>query len=318
MKVEYHQTLDESVRRDIEHLADSSLQATPHQLPVFSDWWADVNPALTTYGFFLGRSERELTYSGFSYAYQDSDGATVIEFPRGPLALTEDALLEGVAQTLRLLPARTRVVIAPRWPEAAALEAALVDLGLRPMRRHYEEATVLVDLSPSLDAVWKRMSSATRHHVRHSERRGVIVRESHDDADIAWFCERDRHLSKTRGTDVLPEQVLRRALKPTRAARLHLFIAETDSGGRMGEVLYSTARRVQLYKNVSDDGVRDSQLLKWRCIAWAHAAGAEVVDLGGADLSPRGAGVLKHKLGFAPDGFVRLLPAFVRPPASGK
>ena len=203
--------------------------------------------------------------------------------PKGPGIATK-------AQLANLLPeltefARKEGVFTIKIEPELDHTVDLSDLPLiktRPIQYNY--ATVLVDLSPSLDEIMKNLNQKGRHAIRRAERDGVIVKKVEPTDEN---CQIMYDLFK--GTATGAGFVIRSPKYYQDFYRKYgdngaLFFAYVDS-----QPVAGAFAMVQGEKSMYKDGasVRErpvygaSHLLQWEVIKWAKSKGSKEHDLAG-------------------------------------
>lgn len=245
---------------------------------------------------------------------------------RGPLMAEEDPDLARlvVEQLVALVRAyRIRHLTLQPGSGAASLEHALTARGFRPGPLDLVlPATVLVDLSPDLEAILARMQAKTRYNIRLGQRKGITVREGTAD-DIGTFY-RLLVATSQRQQFVTDTEAYFAALWDVFAPRglIKLFLAECE-GEVVSAFLNIAFGDTVIYKRGAWSGQHGNkhpnEALHWAAMAWAKAQGYRHYDFDGiprlaADLALQGQPlspelqktVAAFKLGFG--GRVVLLP----------
>lgn len=176
-------------------------------------------------------------------------------------------------------------------------------------------ASVVIDLSQSLESILGEMKKTTRYEVRKSARSAFTIRiGDHDDIPIFWdllvaLCER-------RGTSPLPERKdffenVWRHFADREAVRL--FICEYDEtpvSALFGLAFGSTFRAWKVGWNGQLKNKHPNHFIWWEAIKWAKAKGFQEFDFGqiipehaeavieGREVLGGYAGVTSFKLGF--------------------
>jgi lipid II:glycine glycyltransferase (peptidoglycan interpeptide bridge formation enzyme) len=144
-------------------------------------------------------------------------------------------------------------------------------------------ATLLIDLTQSLDNLMAGMSVTKRQNIRRAVRKGVSVRLGDgDDAelmrDLMWStCRR-------RGTEPAPPQRdyfhhLWRALGT--AGRMNFFIAEVDGQPVAAATAFLSGDRMELWRvgwSGAHEDFNPNDLLHWEMMKWAKEHGCRFFD----------------------------------------
>jgi lipid II:glycine glycyltransferase (peptidoglycan interpeptide bridge formation enzyme) len=157
--------------------------------------------------------------------------------------------------------------------------------GFKTSPVQYNFATVLVDLSPSLDDILAGMNQKGRHAVRRAERDGVTVKAvKSDDENCKTMYDLLAETGKGARFAVRPPEYYKRFYQRY-GKNGQLFFAYFE-----GRVVAGAFAMVQGKKSMYKDGasVRErpaygaSHLLQWHVIQWAKKMGSLEHDLAGA------------------------------------
>lgn len=214
--------------------------------------------------------------------------------PRGPIVAPGDR--DGLAHALEALAelARERgAVLLKVDPELTGDEAA-APLEHAGYRRGPDVqpvlATLVMDLSPDLDAVMAGLEKDTRWSVRQSAKRGVVVRAASDDGALRAFYElyrttgeRARFITRTWEYYSL---VWRTLIEAGLATLRLAYLGERPVAGAMTWACGD--RELYMYGATSAEGrtCYAAYGLLWECIGGATASGRKTFDLGGIPVDP--------------------------------
>jgi hypothetical protein len=274
--------------------------ATPQQLTGFIDWLDGCVPGATAGPRFVLEAEgqRVVAY-GSSYLRQDGD-RTVMEFPHGPAAEDESALLALTRLLQHTEPVRS-LVIEPYLPYSEPLLAALVEQGFRPVDRPWVEYTVRVDLLPDDGALLGSFAPKARRAVRYAREQGAAVRRTTERDDLVWFADRHSRMAAAAGIAPAPLAYLERACVDRSADGASLFVL-TWRGQRIAGALVLHAGRLGYYqKGFAERTSLGTQYLQFEAMRWLSAHGFRTYDLGGLRGPATADGVSRFKRGIAPD-----------------
>ena len=156
----------------------ASRAAWAEHMPGAANWLFGARTADGRAGaaFALAR-HRSNALPGHVIARIDRAGSSILS-EAGQAVVS--AICDAVREDNRVLELQVELVL--RTPEQHALAATqLTALGFerRPAPRHYRD-TLVVDLSPSLDAVFASFSTKTRRDIRQGEKQPVEVRPIDD------------------------------------------------------------------------------------------------------------------------------------------
>lgn len=208
--------------------------------------------------------------------------------PKGPSTTSLDDLRDIIAELIPFAKSQGvfTIKIEPELPHETDMAQLVTDYGLiktKPIQYNY--ATVLVDLSPSLDDILMSFNQKGRHALRRAERDGVTVEavELTDD-NIQAMYQLLHETAVGSGFAIRPPEYYHSFYRRY-GDNGQLFLARFD-----GQVVAGAFAMVQGQKSMYKDGasVRNrpaygaSHLLQWHVIQWAKAKGSLEHDLAGA------------------------------------
>ena len=199
---------------------------------------------------------------------------------------------------LRVIPQ-----VASGSAEAAALQAALGRFQSDSGVSGDCERTFLLDLSPPIDELRRRLDKKWRNQLTNSEKRGLSIVSGTGCKEYAAFSTLYRQMRqrKTFETTVDVEEFGRIQHALPESHRLHVMIAyegETAIAGLVASAIGDTG--IYLLGATGDAGLnaKGAYLLQWSLIAWLKEKSCTRYDLGGID--PVGnPGVYHFKKGLA-------------------
>lgn len=208
--------------------------------------------------------------------------------PKGPSTTSVDDLGEVLSE---LVPfARKRGVfsikIEPELPHDTDMAPLIKKFGLiKTTPIQYNYATVIVDLSPSLDDILMSLHQKGRHAIRRAERDGVVVKKVEPtDENCQIMYDMLAETGRGAGFPIRPYQYYRDFYQ-SYGENGGLFLAYYDDQPVAGGFAM-----VQGTKSMYKDGasVRNrpaygaSHLLQWHIIQWTKSKGSTEHDLAGA------------------------------------
>jgi hypothetical protein len=199
-------------------------------------------------------------------------------------------VLEAIHRTYAV-GERLLVRIAPNLPECFADEEVLATFdragfvrtaSAKPLR------TFLLDLSPPLDELRRRLQQKWRNCLNQSERKSVTVTESADEAAMTVFetlyAEMKARKDFETGVSLDTFRALQRALPPSDQQTILLaHVNGQPVAGHISSTLGNTCIYLLGASNKIGREHKASYLLQWRSIEKAKQAGARWYDLGGID-----------------------------------
>jgi lipid II:glycine glycyltransferase (peptidoglycan interpeptide bridge formation enzyme) len=190
-------------------------------------------------------------------------------------------------------------------------------------------ATVLVDVSRSLDDILASMKARTRYNARVGARKGLVVREGGFD-DIPAFHRLLCATAARRGFSPFPEsyyEEMWRVFAPN--GHIRLTFAECDGQASAAQLAIafgeSVINKMSVWRG-REGARRPNEALQWDTITWAKANGKRFYDLEGIRVEAARAllageplpdrfkdTVTSFKLGFGGDVVVRPEPSVLIP-----
>ena len=214
----------------------------------------------------------------------------------GPLALgtgPEDDAVHELADAAEAQARRrgTHIerVTPPLHHGRAVVESVLTGRGWTPIR----QATIVMDLRPSEEALWRALKPTARKALGRCERDGVKVRRLLPDEPLDDYLEVLQQTRQRLGFGLpphYPSATMRRAFQGT-AAVAEVFVAERGARvlGGLGVIGFGPAV-IEIAAAQSSEALAEklytSDAIKWAVIRWAREAGFRWYDLGGIDPDP--------------------------------
>lgn len=221
-------------------------------------------------------------------------GRTIGYAPRGPIIAPDDA--SGLARALERLAALARergAVFLKVDPELAPGFAApaLATAGYRRAQDIQPVlATLVLDLGPDEEALMAGLEKDTRWSVRQSAKRGVAIREAHDEAGLRSFYELYATTGGRAGFITRTWDYYRATWSALVADGLAtLRLASVDGADVAGAMVWRCGDRALYQTGATNEAGRRSYAaygLLWECILQAKRDGRTRFDMGGipADL----------------------------------
>jgi lipid II:glycine glycyltransferase (peptidoglycan interpeptide bridge formation enzyme) len=192
-------------------------------------------------------------------------------------------------------------------PRAAAIQAAFGKFTPEPLTDDNTYRTLVVDLSPSIEELRKKLDKKWRNQLSSSEKNNleVVEGEGRDGCSDLYrtFCliYGQMRKRKTFETTVDVEEFGRIQQDLPERQRMRVLICE-DKGVAVAGLVASAMGNSAIYLlgATSDDGLKSkgAYLLHWTLIKWLKEHGVRWYDLGGID--PKGnPGVYHFKRGFS-------------------
>src|ERR1700730_10390022 len=291
-------------------------------------WWAVAKllEGFRAHRFVITNGDTILGGAQMLYRPLPVHGA-VAYVPLGPVLVSEDPEVANLALTHlhrigREQNAYCLAVQPPRWGRAFARK--LEHFGFGPASMDLAPtASVVIDLSKSLDFVLSRMHKTTRYDIRASQRKGITVREGGlDDIDTVHLLL--TATAKRRGFSGLKNDYLREIWRQfSGCGYTKMFMAEFEGRLVSAALLMSFGDTVTYWKagwSGEHSNRYPNEALQWAAIQWSKSNGYRYYDLGGINRAlaksalagdspirkPEGHSVGFYKLGFG--GQVELFP----------
>ena len=172
--------------------------------------------------------------------------------------------------------------------EAAVLQAGLCQFQSDAGVRGDSERTFLLDLSPPLDELRRRLDKKWRNQLTSSEKRGLRIVSGTGSQDYAMFSALYRQMRqrKTFETTVDVDEFARIQQALPERHRLRVMIAYEGEVAIAGLVISAMGDTgIYLLGATGDAGLnaKGAYLLQWSLIAWLKENGCTRYDLGGID-----------------------------------
>jgi len=172
--------------------------------------------------------------------------------------------------------------------EADACRDAFEFAGFVPRSQDPIDRTILVDLTPDLESIRKRLAQKWRNGLNQSERRGVTVETRTDDEAMNVFraLYDEMWAAKRFDTGVSVAAYARMQTQWPEDEKLAISLALHEGQPVAGHVSSHLGDTCVYLLGASNDAGRSckaSYLLQWRTIEHAKSAGALRYDLGGID-----------------------------------
>lgn len=203
--------------------------------------------------------------------------------PKGPSVASLDDLKSLLAEITPF--AKKNGVFSYKIEPELPHDTDMSGIGVRTSPVQYNYATVLVDLSPSLDDILMHMNQKGRHAVRRAERDGVSVKAvDTTDENCKIMYDLLAETGAGAGFAIRPAEYYRQFYRRY-GKNGQLFFAYFE-----GRVVAGAFAMVQGKKSMYKDGasVRErpaygaSHLLQWHVMQWAKSRGSLQHDLAGA------------------------------------
>jgi hypothetical protein len=195
---------------------------------------------------------------------------------------------------------------------AEMFRAAFSSFALEPPTPANLYRTFVVDLSPSLSELRKKLDPKWRNKLAGAQKNGLTVRAGNTADQYRTFCGMYRQMRnrKTFDTTVDVEDFDRIQQDLPEGQRMQILIGEQQGRPVAGIVVSAMGdSAIYLLGATSDDGLKakGSYLLQWTAIQWLKENGIRWYDLGGIDPESN-PGVYQFKKGFSGADLTQLSP----------
>jgi peptidoglycan pentaglycine glycine transferase (the first glycine) len=211
--------------------------------------------------------------------------------PKGPLvdraaslAPPTSALMSALHEACRRRHA-IQLKLEPDWLDGAEAHHWLQTQGFRSSEVTIQpRRTVLIDLTPSEDAVLAQMKSKTRYNVRLAQRKGVEVQLGTAD-DLATFYQMLKVTGQRGGFGIHTRGYYEWAWQLFAAqGAVALFLAYFNSRPLAAIMVLVWGKRAYYMYGASSDEEKQrmpTYLVQWEAMRWAKSRGCETYDLWG-------------------------------------
>jgi hypothetical protein len=195
---------------------------------------------------------------------------------------------------------------------AEMFRTAFSNFALEPPTPANLYRTFVVDLSPSLSELRKKLDPKWRNKLTGAQKNGLTVRAGSTPDLYRTFCEMYQQMRnrKTFETTVNAEEFGRIQQDLPKDQRMQILIGE-QMGKPVAAMVFSAMgdSAIYLLGATSDDGLKakGSYLLQWTAIQWLKEKGIRWYDLGGIDPESN-PGVYQFKKGFSGADLTQLSP----------
>jgi hypothetical protein len=227
--------------------------------------------------------------------------ATFALCSRGPVWL-QDLSAADKAQAYRALR-QSLPLSRPRFAFFSPDAPLQSELGLPPWRRVITGyATVMLDLTPSLEELRAKLEGRWRNRLVAAESSDLVVHKvGTNPAQYRWVLEQENQQRAQRGFQGLPVGFMDHYIQSRKAPARTVLTLRADQGReRVAAMLFLLHGSVATYQvGWSDDTGRDlnaHNLLLWHAIETLKQRGIRQLDLGGVNTA-RSAGIARFKLG---------------------
>jgi lipid II:glycine glycyltransferase (peptidoglycan interpeptide bridge formation enzyme) len=245
--------------------------------------------------------------------------------PLGPVLASDDPEVVNlaVAHLHRIAGEQKVSYLVVQTPHGGhAFARRLQSLGFLPaLLELAPSASVVIDLSNSLDFIMAKMSETTRHAIRTSEHRDITVREGRlEDLDVVHKLLQAS--AKRRAFPTLKKGYLSEVWRQfSRSENINVFIAEFEGTTVSAALIMACGETVTYWKggwSGEQYSCFPNEALQWAAIKWAKSRGYRYYDLGGINRAlatsaladqvtrPGKRSDSVHKLGFG--GQIELFP----------
>jgi hypothetical protein len=221
-------------------------------------------------------------------------GFPIARINRGPIFLDPHPSPEIRAAALLALRRRWRflrrglLLIAPALDAGQESARALREAGFIP-RGSFAWGSALIDLSPPIDDIHRKLSSEWRTKVRKAAKNGVTLAVRTDTAAFEWMLERHVENMRTKGFVGPSPGFVRRVID---AGRDDFFLLQAivDGAPHAATLIARFGQHAENFVGWFDDTARRTaagNFLMWSSVVEMKKAGCHALDLGGFSVSDR-------------------------------
>lgn len=196
--------------------------------------------------------------------------------------------------------------------KAELFRAAFCRFATGPIGQPGPDRTIVLDLTPTLEALRKGLDQKWRNQLNRAEKNGLVILEGSGTEHYEVFLKlyQDMWSRKKFDTSVDVEEFGRIAADLPEGLKMRILICE-DKGVPVSGIVCSTIGNMGIYLlgATSEAGLnsKGAYLLQWNMIKWLKENGRKYYDLGGID-PEKNPGVYHFKCGFSGDDVTRLGP----------
>jgi peptidoglycan pentaglycine glycine transferase (the first glycine) len=215
--------------------------------------------------------------------------ASIAYVPRGPLLNWEnEAAVQSLLSAVHGSARRHRAIslkIEPATSYSPEMQRRLQSYGFRRSNfNNQPQCSMLIDLTPDIDALLANMHKTTRYNVRYSARQGVIVREA-TVADLDTFYRMLEFTAKRAGFPIRSREYYRQewnALALPGYVKLFLALYEGEVlATRMPAAFGGKAATLHSGSFDTHRKLKPNELLMWESLKWAKTQGCATYDVWG-------------------------------------
>lgn len=286
------------------------LQRQPLQ-PFLQSWaWGDFQHELGRSVFRIGAYDDrdQLVGALLAIRHEIILGKSYLYCPRGPLADTPE-VLRALFQALRQLGEHEQAMYVKVDPGLyhfsddilSLAEGYSIGTALQPQQ------TIVLDTKQSPVDMMAGMHPKTRYNIRLAQKKGVNVRWSTSDGDLADFLRLMHQTAARQGIRFHSDAYYRRLFSTMlKHQQVELVVGDFEGQVRAAHMIIWHGQTATYLHGGSDDAHKDAMvpyLLQWATIQKAHERGVTEYDLWGVapDDIPNHklAGVTRFKRGFS-------------------
>lgn len=270
---------------------DEFLAHVPGGHHVQTSMWGRVKASLGWGAARIVLRHGSVIAGGCQMLYRRFPGFGVMGYiPKGPIMAPDqphliEYLLPEIHRFSALEGVRYLMVQPPNGAHRLTSDLETLGFGASPMQP-FPKATTMVDLTDDEDKILARMESKTRYNIRKGLKKGLVVRDGHDD-DLALSHSMMMETAKRQGFREYQEDYfrgMRNAFAPT--GNFKLFVAEYQ-GRPLSTLLVIPFGDTVLFKKAGWSGLggeyRPNQVMHWTAMQWAKNEGYRTYDLEGID-----------------------------------
>jgi len=197
-------------------------------------------------------------------------------------------------------------------PRAAVMETAFSRFSSESMTPENLYRTFVVDLTPGVDVLRKKLDAKWRNHLSRAEKGNLKIIAGSGGEEYRTFCFIYNEMRKRKAfeTTVDVEEFGRIQEDLPECSRMRVLICE-DKGVPVAGLVTSAMgdSAIYLLGATSDEGLKSqgAYLLQWTMMGWLKENGIQFYDLGGID-PERNPGVYSFKRGFSGTDVVQMSP----------
>lgn len=226
---------------------------------------------------------KNIVFRKFPFKIFALDTPMFLESPKGVAAL--DLLLHGLDKLARQIGV-AEIKIIPCYHGSYSLHSKeLRRLLNKRGYMHETVCTIIMDLSKSIDDIWRNLHKKRRRNIRRAKERGLEFREAENSSEMKDYYRLERQTNHRLGLQPEPYsffQAIWKHLVNTGKAKVFFVYHKHDPiAGEIG-LTYDNKCELYSWRGASDSRfwrLHPNDFIAWSLIEWGHNSGYKTYDL---------------------------------------